>query len=336
MRRPVALALIVATLLLIVIGLALPAGQGGHMASAGSDRTDAVLYARIVDRVRAGEPYHAAAVAEQRARNYPVRPFVTVRPPTLAWLTAAIGTPATGALLVALMAAAATSFALTLRASATTPSEWITGAALGAWGAALVGQPALAMWHDIWAGLLLMLAIGLWRPGGPLPAIVAALAAVAIRELALPFLLVMGAGALVERRWREVLGWSAATIVAMIAIGLHAHAVLSHTLPGDPVSQGWTGGGGWPLLLTMLRQTSLFGLFPPPVVAVFVPLALLGWLARGDALGWRVSLLLIGYGTMLMLFARPDNFYWSVLIAPVLPAGLAFLPRLVTRLRVGH
>lgn len=45
---------------------------------------DFALYKNIAQRVQAGEPYHAAALTEQRANNYPTTPFVTVRLPTLA------------------------------------------------------------------------------------------------------------------------------------------------------------------------------------------------------------------------------------------------------------
>lgn len=330
MPRAIRLASIVTALALILLGLVLPPGQGGRMATDGPTGTDAGLYQRIVARVQAGEPYHAAAIAEQRAHDYPVKPFVTVRPPALAWLIAKIGWPGASALLLALTVAACLAFTLALRAAATSAAEWLPAAALSALGAFLLGQPSMTMWHDIWTALLLMLALGLWRPHRAWPAVLAGLAAALIRELAIPFLLAMGFMALIDRRPREATLWAGALLVAGVALALHAHAVAALVLPGDPASQGWSGGGGWPLLLAMLRQTSLFGLLPAPAImtAILTPLALLGWIARGDALGRRVSLMLAGYGAMLMLFARPDNFYWSALIAPILPAGLAFLPRL--------
>src|SRR5258708_5571398 len=45
---------------------------------------DLALHRGVVQRVRAGEAYETAAVAEHRARGYPVRPFLAVRPPWLA------------------------------------------------------------------------------------------------------------------------------------------------------------------------------------------------------------------------------------------------------------
>lgn len=60
-------------------------------ASDNSSEGDLALYSRISERVAAGEDYYAAAMDEQRSRNYPTAPFVTVRLPTLAWLHRTIG-----------------------------------------------------------------------------------------------------------------------------------------------------------------------------------------------------------------------------------------------------
>ena len=49
--------------------------------------TDAALYRAIVSRVRNGQDYTAAAVAEHRRLGYPLRPFFAVRPPALATLS---------------------------------------------------------------------------------------------------------------------------------------------------------------------------------------------------------------------------------------------------------
>ena len=62
------------------------------------------------------------------------------------------------------------------------------------------------------------------------------------------------------------------------------------------------------------------------VGALLVALALLGWASWDDALGLRMFALLIAYGTAISLFARLDNFYWALMIAPVALAGLVFVP----------
>ena len=52
----------------------------------------------------------------------------------------------------------------------------------------------------------------------------------------------------------------------------------------------------------------------------------------GGRLGWTMTITQIGYAAMIMLFARPSNFYWAMLVAPTLLAGLAFVPRALTDL----
>src|SRR5690606_12052207 len=54
-------------------------------------RRDFDLYQSINRRLTAGEGYYEAALAEQRASGFPTKPFVTVRPPTLAWSSLVLG-----------------------------------------------------------------------------------------------------------------------------------------------------------------------------------------------------------------------------------------------------
>jgi hypothetical protein len=70
-----------AALVLLVVGLAAgvqPAPRGGPPGD------DSTLYRKVIQDVRAGQGYYDAAVREQRAGDYPLRPFVTVRTPVLA------------------------------------------------------------------------------------------------------------------------------------------------------------------------------------------------------------------------------------------------------------
>ena len=85
-------------LALLVLGLLLLAGawcfvspaQAPDVAEAGG-YTDFQLYADITAKVAAGTPYHQAAAEVQRAHGYPLRPFVTMRPPALFVLAARLG-----------------------------------------------------------------------------------------------------------------------------------------------------------------------------------------------------------------------------------------------------
>jgi hypothetical protein len=60
-------------------------------AKSGEAEADLALYKAIVGRMQAGENYYAVAADEQRKRGYPLKPFVTVRQPTLALVLASLG-----------------------------------------------------------------------------------------------------------------------------------------------------------------------------------------------------------------------------------------------------
>src|ERR1700761_3115230 len=92
-------ALLAILILLVVAGIALTTRfeeSGLRLGSA--EKGDTALYNAIIARATATptlEGYYSAAVAEQRARNYPLRPFVAVREPALALLSARLGASST-------------------------------------------------------------------------------------------------------------------------------------------------------------------------------------------------------------------------------------------------
>jgi hypothetical protein len=65
---------------LIGIGFVNLATLPGDVANA-PNAGDIALYKRIIAHVQGGESYYTAAVRELRENNYPLRPFVVVRPP---------------------------------------------------------------------------------------------------------------------------------------------------------------------------------------------------------------------------------------------------------------
>lgn len=321
LRAGMARAILGGLLLLVLYGIAQslpePSGQPG----AG----DAALYRAITDRVGQGEAYHAAAATEQRMRGYPLRPFTTMRQPLLAEMTAATGPE--GARILLAVLAAITTMAVSLRLLRTL-SFPVRGAAvaLAASGMALFAAPGMWVWHELWAGLFVALALAChdarrW----PLAAGLALVAAL-IREFALPLLPMMACFAWASGRRREAAGWVAMTFVAIIALGLHAAQVAAVAQPDDPVSSGWLVAGGWRFDLVLARHSALFLALPANATAVLLPLALFGWAGWRDTFALKVTaMLLIWLGAFLIL-GRPDNDYWGFLFALPLPIGLALAP----------
>lgn len=303
-----------------------PAAPAAAAEKPAAAKGDLALYARINARMAAGEPYYAAALAEHRASHYPTRPFVAVRLPTLAWLQALIGVGGVRHVELALVLACL--WALNRRiAPLVSVPERLGALVVMALGGAAALVPKAGLIHELWAGLWLTLALLLYRPDRWWPALLAAAAALAVRELAAPFVLLWLAFALAGRRWREAAGVAALLVLFAGGMALHALAVEAGRLPGDPVSQGWSAFAGYGLpLMAVWRLTGLM-LLPLSLAAPIAILPLVGWTAIGGRLGLFAGLWFAGLFTMVALFARPENFYWVQLALPAYGIGLAFAPR---------
>lgn len=287
---------------------------------------DHALYARIAQRVATGESYYAAAAEEHRSGNYPLRPFVAVRLPTLAHIVAALGEQKAMLLFLVIGGAAILAWYRRLRTEPGLPRYAAVGALFVA---ANLTQLAAREWlyiHEAAAGVLVALALALYRPARPWFTMAIVAAALAIRETVLPVAMLFGLFALIDRDWRAAAGWLAIGLCFVAGLGAHIAALAVVTTPLDAASQGWNGQGGWIAYLSFVQASSLLRFFAEWVGALLVPLALLGWAAWRSRLGHSVLLVQLGYAVLLMLFARPANFYWAMLVTPTLFIGLAFAP----------
>jgi hypothetical protein len=322
-------ALLALLLLVSAYGAAITARAPGASAEAVVDLTDTdiALYKAIAARVGAGESYYRSAAAEQRARGYPLKPDLTVRLPTLAWIVGLLGEAGATLVLKLLMISALLAFGVRLKAIAGSRRAWIGASVLAACGMVLLTVPAMTYWHESWAILLIALSLTLRTNRNWLPSVVLGLAAVLVRELALPYLALMAFFAWREGNRVEAAAWAASILIFFAAMWSHSAALAPYVTAADPSSQGWSGAGGWPFVLGMMERCSLFLFLSLPAIALLVPLALFGWASVRHPLAERVALLLFGYVGVFTILGRPDNFYWGILIAPLLPVGLAFAPR---------
>lgn len=317
-----ALALLLALVALIGTGFALAPVNGPTGSANGGD---AALYRQITQRVANGTNYYQAVAVEHRASAYPLKPYTAVRPPTLTWIMAAVGPSIADALLrlLAIVATAATVIRLAPQMRAPYREAAIL---LSATSAGAFVQSGMWVWHEIWAGLLIALALACrtdrhWRAS-----LIFGLMAALIRELAFPFLVMMAVAAWIGGNRREARAWGVAAALVLVLLALHWTMVARIALPGDPTSPGWLALGGWRFSLALARQSSLLMALPAWVAALVLPLALLGWFSRVSGYAARtVALLGLWFGTFLLM-GRPDNAYWGFLMAPILPIGLAFAP----------
>ena len=317
-----ALAVLLALLLLIGIGLALPPTAS----PAGSPKGgDASLYRQITARVAKGEDYYQAAAVEHRASGYPMKPFTAVRPPTLTRAMAAIGPTAADLLLRLLAIAAAAATVIRLAPQMRAPFRE-TAIVLSAASAGAFVQSGMWVWHEVWAGLLITLALACRTDRHWVASIAFGLLAALIRELAFPFLIVMAGAAWLTGSRREAAGWTGAALGVLILLAIHWSRIVQIALPGDVTSPGWLALGGWRFDLTLARQSLLLFALPGWIAAVATPLALLGWCARSGGYAARTTALLTVWLGAFLLLGRPDNGYWGFLFAPILPIGFAFAP----------
>jgi hypothetical protein len=297
---------------------------------------DLALYDHVIARIRHGESYYAIIAQEHRQAGYPLRPGVAVRLPTLAYLGAAVGvgtsSPVPGLLAVALMLGVVAAWWARLGDEGCDPTQRLIGTALIAVGASLGLNRYFFVLHELWAGMLLALSLGLHRVGGAqgrgrwFAAWLAAALALAIREHALPYVLLMGAMALWRRGWREGAAWGALVVLFAAGLGWHLHRVAALTLPTDPMGPGWLvmrGLGGW---LSDVVLSSNLRFLPHWAAGPLVVGMMLGWAGWRGAGGATATLLFLGYGLLFMIAGRDDNYYWGAMVAPAMFGGLAFAP----------
>jgi hypothetical protein len=302
------------------------------VAAAADPNPDLTLYHKIIGRISAGEAYYPAAAKELRAGNYPLRPFIAFRLPTLAVVSAAFGEKLMIGLNWLLICSIIAAWWVRLGGAFQKRGRRLSGTLLVISGLALMARPGLIVVHEVWAGLFIALALAIYRPYRWWPSVLAALIAVMIRETALPFILLMGAFAVWNRSWREVLAWSAIVTLFAIVLGLHAEQVAAVTLITDAKSPGWTSFGGWPFFVLAIRLTTALRGLPVWMAASLIPLAMLGWASWRSRTGLGGFLLFSGYALILMTLGRPDNFYWGLMVAPTFLLGLAFLPNALSDL----
>ena len=306
---------------LIVLGCI----QGAQLAGArgGPPGNDSRLFVHVVDHLRHGETYYAAVTREQRKLSYPLRPSVTVRLPTLAWAMAALPDAALRALSIqALAIASFAAWLWRLRGLARTPVSF--GLATLVLGAA--HAPAFIHFgysiHELWAGLLISLSLAVHQSHRWWPSLLIALFALAVRELAAPYFLAMGALALLERRIGEAFAWLAGIAALAVALFIHASVLAPFVGPNDLASPGWLGLHGWRFVLLQMKWNLLLMTTPDWAAALVAPLALLGLACARGPLANRLLLVVGGYLAAFLVVGRPDNSYWGLIIAPLWPIGL--------------
>ncbi|HYV38537.1 MAG TPA: hypothetical protein VE988_22830 [Gemmataceae bacterium] len=295
---------------------------------------DLQAYRLIVERVHQGENYYTAAGQELRDGGYATSSVFNWRLPTYAWLLAAFPQPEWGQALLALLALAALALAY-----AAERNEGGVGRAvllmvlmLGAFLWCIDGDAFFS--QELWAGVLITVSVGAFamnqRAAGLTPAgfvgIAAGLAALFLRELAAPYILVAMVLACRERRWREVAAWCAGVAAFAIFFVWHAKQVQLH-LTGSELAEteGWIQWGGPAFVIHACQMNVWLFNLPDWVALLFLFASLLGFAGRQGHTVLRAKATVIIYVLTFLIVGKSCNNYWGLLFVPLLPLGLVRL-----------
>ncbi|MBM3928980.1 MAG: hypothetical protein FJ335_11070, partial [Sphingomonadales bacterium] len=288
--------------------------------------SDLGMYETVIAGLRGGGDYYTLTADALRAGGYPLKPFVTFRLPVHAVVQAALPPIVPRVLLVLLAVGVAIAWWRRIVPQLSRGSARVTLVLLLAVGLMAFVQPDLVAFHEIWAALLVALALVLRTPERWVPSVALGLIAMLVRETAALLPIVMAACAWRDGARREAAGWGLSLLALAAALAAHGWAVAQVVGPLDAASPGWSGLLGPGFFVRAVAASTALAPLPPTIVAPLVAGALFGWTAWRDPLAVRTAAVLFGYAGAIAIFARADTFYWALMPAPVLLAGLIFAP----------
>jgi MFS family permease len=326
-RWPVLRLAVPALLGLLAVGLAVsavwpqlpvPAGTAGQAGG------DAASYLEIVDRMRGGENYYAAAHEVLRNDGFGTRSVFNWRTPI--WPTLLAVLPGLWAAQALLAGLAGVALAVQFRVFRAEGGLAVALASVSAVAGSLIGiaAPESVLFTEVAAGLLILLAVSFHAAGWRMAGHVAGLLALFVRELAAPLIVVSLMLAIRQRRWREVVLLSGGLALYVLYFSWHAVNVAAQLGPADQAyAEGWVQFGGLGFLVKTLGFNGIWGLLPSPLAVLMLPLGLHGlwrW-PRGGLAGLTVLVFIAAFA----MIGKPFNGYWGALYTPVLMLGMGWV-----------
>jgi hypothetical protein len=286
---------------------------------------DADLFAHVVARVRAGEPYYDAMGGELQQMHYPSASVFNWRMPVLFEVMANVSQALIFPSLVLLSL-----IALALAVMHLNPLKGAEGILLGI--LMLVGAlmnilaPANRLQSEGWCGVLILISILAYARSAWFPAALVGITALFVRELAAPYCLVCVFLATRSRRTAELIIW----IVGIAAFGAfywwHTLQVAAH-VHGSTALQAspWLQFGGLRFLMLTIRESNSALLLGPPVVSAcaFTLVTAALWSPRIPP---QMKGVVIVYALFFAVVGQSFNDYWGLAVAPTYAVALAYGP----------
>jgi hypothetical protein len=304
----------------------LPNADGSKISGA-----DLKCYQAIVERIRSGESYYSAANYELRRTGYEIGSVFNWRLPVLALFLGHLPSPIFGPVIAALLAGAAfLSWLIVFQKNKYSNSEILLAGLLLSGPLVYSIIPGPYLMHEFWAGILILLSLAIYANGWRYTSIIAGLAALFLRELALPFVLVMLTLAFIERKRREAYIWLIGLGIFSIEFLIHWMIASKFITPADKALQGsWIAFGGWSFVLNTAQVHPFLILAPAWLTAIVLPLSILGLMAQQTPWGRRIACTAGFYMLAFMVVGRPFNLYWGLIYTFLVPFGLLHHTRIL-------
>ena len=343
MSRPVFALLTVreARLILLVTAFAIAAGLALTLSPAAqgfADKTrtgsnDISLYQAEADRIRAGESYYEAAATELVARGYPTRSIFNWRTPLPMWLIGVLPDPVFGKALLGGLAVLTLLFAFEWMGLEGGRLQTACGILLLAGGLLPCFLSNLFVMPTLWAGTLIAMSICALAIGKRKTAVASGIAAVFVRDLAGPYCVVAMLVAAWRRRWTEAGMWFGGLAAYGAFFLWHiAQVEVLRSPEATAHAQSWVQFGGLSFLLATTQMNGYLLVVPQWVTAIYLPLAVLGFLSWSSR-GGRFAALTAGlYLALFATIGMEINQYWGSLLAPLLCLGASRAPLAIMEL----
>lgn len=282
---------------------------------------DVVSYGRIIERMQRGEGYYPAAHEVLVADGYGTRSVFNWRTPAWPVILATLPPGGGQVLLGALAVVGLVLVGRMLRRAGTAVVAVSVLAVALSFGAVLA--PEAVVFSEVAAGVLILVSVAAYGNGWRWWGLVAAIAALFLRELAAPYVLVCLLLAIRGQHWREVAAWCGGLLLYAAYFGWHWWQVTAQLGPMDRAyGEGWVAFGGLDFVLATAGFNGLWALGPDWLPAVLLPLGLLGLWASPKGRG----LAAVGaYLAAFLVIGKPFNAYWGAVYTPVLMLGLGWV-----------